>query len=193
MDIKSTEFIKSVVSIDQCPKDNRYEIAFVGKSNVGKSSLINALLNKKKLARVSNTPGRTRVINYFLIDDKIYFVDLPGYGYAKVSKEEKAKWGVLIEDYLLNRPQIKKVVLLIDSRHKPTNDDVMMYEWIKHYNHGVLIVCTKSDKISKNEMVNNEKIIRQTLGLKEDEDLIFFSSTKKLGREQLLTKIIKED
>lgn len=185
MQIKKSEFITSAVKKSQYPIDGYPEVAFVGRSNVGKSSLINSITNRKKLAKVSGTPGRTRLVNFFFVNDEFYLVDLPGYGYAKVSKAEKHGWGKIIEDYLHGREYLKRVVLLVDSRHKPTADDVMMYEWILHYGYEVVVVATKSDKISNNERFKNEKIIRETLKLRPENKLIFFSSSTKKGVEQL--------
>ena len=165
MIIKNSEFIISAVKPAQYPKDNRTEIAFVGRSNVGKSSIINALTNRKKLAKVSQTPGKTRLINFFLINNDFYLVDLPGYGYAKVSKKEQASWGKTIETYLHGRDELKRVVLLVDSRHKPTGDDKMMYDWIKHYGYDCVVVATKKDKLSNNELRKSEKLIKDTLKL----------------------------
>lgn len=189
MEIKQSEFIISAVKPQQYPTDNRCEIAFVGRSNVGKSSLINSLTNRKKLAKVSGTPGKTRLINFFLINSSFYLVDLPGYGYAKVSKTEKASWGKIIETYLVKRPQLKKVVLLVDCRHKPTGDDIMMYEWIKHYGYDIAIVATKSDKLTKNELVKSEKLIRETLKLEKEKRIFYFSSLSKKGKEELLDNL----
>lgn len=186
MRIKQSEFIISAVKKQQYPTDNRVEIAFVGRSNVGKSSIINALTNRKKLAKVSQTPGKTRLINFFLINNDFYLVDLPGYGYAKVSKAEKASWGQTIERYLNGREELKRVVLLVDSRHKPTADDVMMHEWIKHYGYDVIVVATKSDKLSNNNLRKSEKVIRETLKLDKEDKLYFFSSLNKKGSEQLI-------
>lgn len=186
MEIKQSEFITSAVSRNQYPIDNMPEIAFAGRSNVGKSSIINTLTNRRKLAKTSSTPGKTRLINFFLINNSFYLVDLPGYGYAKVSKSEKEGWGKFIETYLLNRPQLKKVVLLVDSRHKPTNDDLMMLNFIRHYGYKTLVIATKKDKLTKNEVIKNEKLIRETLGLPMDEKIYFFSSLNKEGREELL-------
>lgn len=189
MRIKQSEFIISAVKKDQYPTDDRVEIAFVGRSNVGKSSIINALTNRKKLAKVSQTPGKTRLINFFLINNDFYLVDLPGYGYAKVSKTEKASWGQTIERYLNGREELKRVVLLVDSRHKPTADDVMMHEWIKHYGYDVTVVATKSDKLSNNSLRKSEKIIRETLKLTKEDKLYFFSSLNKKGSEQLIDNL----
>lgn len=189
MEIKQSEFIISAVTKKQYPDDNKIEIAFVGRSNVGKSSLINTLTNRRKLAKTSSTPGKTRLINFFLINNEFYFVDLPGYGYAKVSKEAKKTWGKMIEDYLTNRPQLKRVLLLVDCRHKPTGDDIMMYEWIKHYNYDVTIVATKSDKLTRNELNKNTKIIREALKLEKNDKLMYFSSLKKQGKEELLEEL----
>ncbi|WP_454054404.1 ribosome biogenesis GTP-binding protein YihA/YsxC [Clostridium sp. Marseille-Q7071] len=191
MEIKQSEFTISAVKPEQYPTDNRIEFAFVGRSNVGKSSLINTLTNRRKLVKVSGTPGKTRLINFFIINNEFYFVDLPGYGYAKVSKSEKATWGQMMEKYLVNRPQLKKVVLLVDSRHKPTNDDISMYEWIKHYGYGVVVVVTKKDKLTKNELFKSNKLIRETLKMDKDEPLLFFSSLKKEGKEDLLEELFK--
>lgn len=189
MEIKQSEFITSAVTKTQYPIDDKAEIAFVGRSNVGKSSMINSLTNRKALAKVSGTPGKTRLINFFLINNIFYLVDLPGYGYAKVSKSEKEGWGKIIETYLLNRPQLKAVVLLVDSRHKPSDDDILMYKWIKYYGHKTIVVATKKDKLTKNELVKSEKLIRETLELSKEEDFLFFSSLNKDGCEQLVDTI----
>ena len=147
MIIKTSEFVISAVKKFQYPIDNRAEIAFVGRSNVGKSSIINALTNRRHLAKIGKTPGKTRLINFFIINNDFHLVDLPGYGYAKVSKKEQESWGKIIETYLYGREELKKVVLLVDARHKPTADDITMYEWIKHYGYNVVVVATKKDKI----------------------------------------------
>lgn len=187
--IKQSDFIISAVKKEQYPIDGRVEIAFVGRSNVGKSSIINALTNRKKLAKVSQTPGKTRLINFFLINNEFHLVDLPGYGYAKVSKKEKESWGKFIETYLIDRHELKRVVLLVDSRHKPTSDDIMMYEWIKHYGYDVVIVATKSDKLSNNDLVKAKKIILETLQLNKEDKLYFFSSLNKKGKDQLVDNL----
>ncbi|WP_244835273.1 ribosome biogenesis GTP-binding protein YihA/YsxC [Clostridium sp. BJN0001] len=189
MRIKQSEFIISAVKKAQYPIDNRAEIAFVGKSNVGKSSLINAITNRRKLAKVSQTPGKTRLINFFLINNDFYLVDLPGYGYAKVSKSEKEKWGKIIETYLTGREELKRVVLLVDSRHKPTSDDILMHEWIKHFGYDEIIIATKSDKLKNSEFKKNEKVIKDTLGLSESGKLYFFSSSNKKGIDELINNL----
>lgn len=192
MEIKQAEFKTSAVKPTQYPEDGMCEIAFVGRSNVGKSSLINTLTNRRKLVKVSGTPGKTRLINFFTINNKLYFVDLPGYGYAKVSKSEKATWGKMMEQYLINRPELKKVVILVDCRHKPTGDDIMMYEWIKHYGYEVIVVATKKDKLTKSELQRSAKVIKETLKLGKEDKLLFFSSLKKEGKEELLEEIFKD-
>lgn len=192
MEIKQAEFKISAVKPAQYPDDGRIEIAFVGRSNVGKSSLINTLTNRRKLVKVSGTPGKTRLINFFTINDSFYFVDLPGYGYAKVSKSEKAKWGDMMELYLINRPQLKKVALLVDCRHKPTADDILMYDWIKHYGYEILVVATKKDKLTRNELQKSVKVIRETLNLGKEDKIVFFSSLKKEGKEELLEEMFRD-
>ncbi|BDR68112.1 ribosome biogenesis GTP-binding protein YihA/YsxC [Clostridium tetani] len=191
MEIKQSEFITSAKVPSQYPEDNRIEVAFVGRSNVGKSSLINSLTNRRKLVKVSGKPGKTRLINFFLINNDFYFVDLPGYGYARVSKEEKKNWGKTIETYLTDREQLKKIILLVDSRHKPTNDDVLMCNWIKYYGYDISVVATKSDKLKRSELKKNEKIIRDTLDLSGEIKIIFHSTLNKSGREELLEDIFK--
>ncbi|MGL5243651.1 MAG: ribosome biogenesis GTP-binding protein YihA/YsxC, partial [Sarcina sp.] len=183
MKIKTSEFIISAVKKNQYPVEGFPEIAFVGRSNVGKSSIINALTNRRGLAKVSQTPGKTRLINFFLLNKEMFLVDLPGYGYAKVSKKEKESWGAVIERYLVDREPLKRVVLLVDCRHKPTADDIQMYNWIKHYGYDIAIVATKSDKLSNNDLRKSEKLIRETLKLGKEEKLHYFSSLNKKGRD----------
>ncbi|SFC77555.1 ribosome biogenesis GTP-binding protein YihA/YsxC [Clostridium uliginosum] len=189
MRIKQSDFIISAVQRHQYPIDNRVEIAFVGRSNVGKSSLINSLTNRKKLAKVSQTPGKTRLVNFFLINNDFHLVDLPGYGYAKVSKKEKESWGRTVEMYLTGREELKRVVLLVDSRHKPTEDDILMHTWIKHFGYDVTIVATKSDKLTKNNLKKSEVIIRETLKLTQEDKLYFFSSLTKKGKDELIDNL----
>ena len=189
MRIKQSEFVTSAVKRSQYPDDKRIEVAFVGRSNVGKSSIINAITNRRGLAKVSQTPGKTRLINFFIINNDFYLVDLPGYGYAKVSKTEKASWGKTIETYLNDREELKRVILLVDCRHKPTADDIMMHEWIKHYGYDITVVATKKDKLSNNELRKSEKVIRETLKLTKDDKLYFFSSLNKQGKDELVEKL----
>lgn len=185
MIIRKAEFVITAVSKAQYPAEDRPEIAFVGRSNVGKSSLINSMLNRKGLARTSSQPGKTRAINFFNINDSLYFVDLPGYGYAKVSKEEKKNWGKIIEEYLYNRKSIIDVVLLVDIRHEPTGDDKLMYEWIKSYSRNITVVATKVDKISRGQYQKHISVIRKALQMESDNNIIMFSSETKQGREEL--------
>lgn len=189
--IKQAEFIISAVKRKQYPEDGFPEVAFVGRSNVGKSSIINAITGRRKLVKVSSTPGKTRLINFFLINKNSYFVDLPGYGYAKISKKDKENWGEVIETYLTGRQQLKKVILLLDCRRKPNEDDILMYNWIKHYGYNCMIISTKSDKLKRSELKKSEKIIRDALGLKQEEHVYYYSSTKKVGTEELLDNIFQ--
>lgn len=168
------------------------EVALAGRSNVGKSSLINTMVNRRGLARISSTPGKTRTINFYNINDEIYIVDLPGYGYAKVSKEEKEKWGSMIEDYLYERENLKLVVLLVDIRHEPTKDDIMMFKWIKATNSRVVVVATKSDKLTRNQANKNIALIRKCLNMDKKDTLIPFSSETKQGRDELWELIESE-
>ncbi len=170
----------SAVNRDQYPADGIPEVAFVGRSNVGKSSSINSLLNRRNFARVSQTPGKTRTINFYLINEEFFFVDLPGYGYAKVSKTEKAGWGKIMERYLKQRDELCRIYLLVDIRHEPTNDDKAMYDWVKHFGYECTIVATKSDKISRGNHQKHMSIIRKKLGL-NGEKIIPVSSLKKTG------------
>jgi GTP-binding protein len=189
MEIKQSEFITSAVKPEQYPTDNRLEIAFVGRSNVGKSSLINSLTNRRKLVKVSRTPGKTRLVNFFLINNDFYFVDLPGYGYAKVSRVEKETWGKFIETYLVNRSQLKRIILLVDCRHKPTGDDKIMYNFIKHYGYDCTVVATKTDKLTKNELKKNIAMLKEELDLSKEDELLTYSSLSKQGKEELLENI----
>lgn len=192
MKINTADFLISAVREEQYPTDGRSEFAFVGRSNVGKSSLINTITNRKKLVKVSGTPGKTRLINFFTINDEFYFVDLPGYGYAKVSKTEQAKWGKMMETYLLNSTQLKRVLLLIDSRHDPTPDDILMYDWLKYYEMDVTIIATKKDKLKRNDIKKSEVRIRKVLGVPKEDKIIYFSSLSKVGIQELLDEIEKD-
>lgn len=186
MIIKSSEFICSAVKPGQYPKEDLAEIAFAGRSNVGKSSLINLLLNRKSLAKVSSSPGKTRTINFFLINEEFRLVDLPGYGYAKVSKNVSDDWGKMMESYLINRKNLLKVVQLVDSRHEPTAQDKQMYDFLKYYGLDGVVVATKADKLSRNELNKNLSIIRKSLELSGDDKLIAVSALAKTGTEDVL-------
>lgn len=171
------------------PENTLPEFAFAGKSNVGKSSLINALVNRKALARTSSQPGKTQTINFYNINKSLYFVDLPGYGYARVSKEDREKWGVMIERYLHRSNVLKAVFLLIDIRHDPSANDKQMYDWIVYQGYRPIIIATKKDKINRSELAKKLKAIRTGLGLKADDILIPFSAETKEGREEIWSRI----
>ena len=189
MVIKSAELETVCGVTSKFPQHKEIEIAFAGKSNVGKSSLINGLLNRKALARTSSQPGKTQTINFYKINDTFYFVDLPGYGYAKVSAAEREKWGKMIEKYLHTSPTLALVFLLIDIRHEPSANDNMMYDWILHNGFTPVIIATKLDKIKRSQLQKNLKIIRTKLGM-EKEDLIFpYSALSKQGRDEILDYI----
>ena len=185
MIIKRCDFITSAVSPNQYPDTDLPEIAFSGRSNVGKSSLINSLLNRKKLVKVSSNPGKTRTINFFLVNEQFVLVDLPGYGYAAVSRSIKEQWGKMIEDYLKYREKLKNVVLLVDIRHAPTTDDKLMYDFIKYYRKSVILAATKLDKITKTALNKNLGVIKNTLGIDEKDILVPYSSETHQGRDEL--------
>ena len=182
MNINKADIETSAVNPKQYPKTGYLEFAFAGRSNVGKSSMINKLLNRKSLARVSGTPGKTITINFYNIDDTIYLVDLPGYGYAKRSKEETAKWGEMMEDYLANRAELVQTILLVDSRHKPSKDDVTMADWIRHYHDRLIVIATKTDKLKKSEIEGNLELIWETLEMTDDDILVPFSTKDDEGK-----------
>lgn len=174
------------------PKNEKPEIAFAGKSNVGKSSLINALMNRKSYARISATPGKTQTINYYNINDEIYLVDLPGYGYAKVSEKEKEQWGKLVERYLHSSTRLKAVFLLIDIRHAPSGNDRMMYQWILEQGFQPVIIATKLDKLKRSQVPKQLKVLKEGLQLAPGTKLIPFSSVTKQGREEIWEYVEKE-
>ena len=187
LDVKLTI---SAVRVSQFPTDNKNEFLLVGRSNVGKSSFINTIIGRKNFARTSSKPGKTQTLNFYLINDYFYLVDAPGYGFAKVNKQLKDKFGLIMENYLEDRNNLKMVFMLIDFRHKPTDDDIMMYNYLKHYNIPVTLICTKVDKVSKNSHEKQISIITKTLGVMK-EDLVLFSSVTKMGRQEVLDKLVE--
>ena len=185
MIIKKAE-LETVCGItSKLPENENPEFAFAGKSNVGKSSLINALMNRKSLARTSSQPGKTQTINFYNINDALYYVDLPGYGYAKVSVEVKAKWGKMIERYLQKSPMLRCVFLLIDIRHEPSENDKLMYDWIVSNGYKPVIIATKLDKLKRSQIQKHVKMVREGLGLAKEDILIPFSAETKQGRDEI--------
>ena len=191
MNLHNAEFIRSVTSVADCPKDGLVQIAFAGKSNVGKSSVINKLLLRKNFARVGQAPGKTTHINFFCIDKKLYLVDLPGYGYASVAKTERDRWGKLMEDFFADPARITLGVMIVDARHKPTADDETMAAWFHSTGCPMVVVANKCDKLKKSEIEPNLARIRETLLLPDDAVLLPFSAEKGTGREALLGEILR--
>lgn len=186
MDVHNVEMVMSAASAAQYPTDGKPEIALVGRSNVGKSSLTNTLIQRKNFARTSSQPGKTQTLNFYNVEDQLYFVDVPGYGYAKVSKKQREAFGQMIEEYITSRKQLRGVISLVDARHDPSADDIAMYEWLHYYNIPILVVATKADKISKSKFNKYEANIKRTLGFdEEDSDFLFFSSETKYGKDQV--------
>ncbi|MFB9761203.1 ribosome biogenesis GTP-binding protein YihA/YsxC [Ectobacillus funiculus] len=184
MKVTKSEIVISAVKPAQYPEGDLPEIALAGRSNVGKSSFINRMINRKSLARISSKPGKTQTLNFYIINDVMYFVDVPGYGYAKVSKSEKETWGKMIETYFTGREQLKAVVLIVDLRHPPTNDDVMMYDFLKHYEIPVIVIATKADKIPKGKWQKHLKVVKETLDIEKGDIVVLFSSETGLGKEE---------
>lgn len=191
LNLHNVEFIRSAVKTGDFPNDALPQIAFAGKSNVGKSSTINRLLNRKNFARVGNEPGKTVHINFFEIDKKVYFVDLPGYGYAKVSKKERARWGQLMDEYFASGDTLTLGFQIVDIRHKPTADDVTMADWFLQTGMPFVIIANKLDKIKKSQLEGNLQTIRTTLHLPEDVPVIPFSAEKGTGRDEVISLILK--
>ncbi len=189
MEVKTSSLAKIGTNFSHYPTDGKPEIAFAGKSNVGKSTLINAILGRKALARTSSQPGKTRTINFYDVNNRLYVVDLPGYGYAKVPKSEVAKWGQMIEEYLQKREELRAIILLIDIRHEPGKNDIMMYDWLKHFGFDIIIAATKSDKINRSQIQKHLSVIRKTLKLQPEDVLIPFSGEKKTGVTELWAEI----
>ncbi len=189
MKIRTSQLEAVAVKRSQYPEDNMKEIAFAGRSNVGKSSLLNLITGRKALARVSGSPGKTRTINFYNINDEFRIVDLPGYGYARVSKSVTENWGDMMEQYFSARHGLIKTVQLVDIRHEPSKQDIQMYEYLRHYGLDGLVVATKADKISKNQMNKNISVIRKALGMKPEDKVIACSALKKTGQDELLDEI----
>lgn len=184
MKVTSSNIVISAVKPAQYPEGDLPEFALAGRSNVGKSSFINKMLNRKGLARISSKPGKTQTLNFYLINEILHFVDVPGYGYAKVSKKEREAWGKMIETYLTTREQLKAVVLIVDLRHPPTEDDVMMYNFLKHYNIPCIVIATKADKISKSKWQKHLNVTEETLDLDPEDTIILFSSETGQGKDK---------
>lgn len=184
MKVVSSDIVISAVKPEQYPETELPEFALAGRSNVGKSSFINKMLNRKGLARISSKPGKTQTLNFYLINEILHFVDVPGYGYAKVSKSERAAWGKMIETYFTTREQLRAVVLIVDLRHPPTTDDVMMYDFLKHYEIPCIIIATKADKIPKGKWQKHLKVTRETLELDQNDHILVFSSETGEGKDQ---------
>ncbi|KIL46236.1 ribosome biogenesis GTP-binding protein YihA/YsxC [Jeotgalibacillus campisalis] len=184
MKITKSEIVISAVKPEQYPEGGLPEFALAGRSNVGKSSFINKMINRKSLARISSKPGKTQTLNFYLLNELLYFVDVPGYGYAKVSKTERAAWGKMIETYMTDRKPLKAVVLIVDLRHPPTNDDIMMYDFLKHFDIPCLVVATKADKIPKGKWQKHMSVTRRALQIEDGDELIMFSSETGLGKDE---------
>ncbi|MBC2375277.1 YihA family ribosome biogenesis GTP-binding protein [Listeria welshimeri] len=184
MDVNNVELIISAVRPEQYPETDLPEYALAGRSNVGKSSFINTMIRRKSMARISQKPGKTQTLNFYKIEETLFFVDVPGYGFAKVSKTEREKWGVMIETYITSREQLRGVIQIVDLRHKPTEDDRMMYEFLKYYEIPVIVVATKADKIPRSKWQKNAKIVRETLDFDPDDKFVLFSSETKMGKDE---------
>ncbi|EKZ4564078.1 YihA family ribosome biogenesis GTP-binding protein [Listeria monocytogenes] len=184
MDVNNVELIISAVRPEQYPETDLPEYALAGRSNVGKSSFINTMIRRKSMARISQKPGKTQTLNFYKIEEALFFVDVPGYGFAKVSKTEREKWGVMIETYITSREQLRGVIQIVDLRHKPTEDDRMMYEFLKYYDIPVIVIATKADKISRSKWQKNAKIVRETLDFDPDDKFVLFSSETKMGKDE---------
>lgn len=189
MKITSVNLVISAVRRSQYPTDDKPEYLLVGRSNVGKSSFINTIINRKNYARTSATPGKTQTINFYLVNDEFYLVDAPGYGFAALSKKKQKKFGLMMEDYLQNRPNLKQVFLLVDFRHRPTNDDIMMYNFLKHYKIPVTIVATKTDKVGLTLHQKQRNAILADFELVVGDDFTMFSNVTKLGKSDIYQKI----
>lgn len=185
MKIESVDLKCMAVRMSQYPEDNKPEFLLVGRSNVGKSSFINTIVNRKNYAHTSSTPGKTQTLNFYCVNDEFYLVDVPGYGYATGGKDTQKKFGMMIEEYLINRKDLKRVFLLIDFRHKPTEDDLLMFNFMKYYKLDVTIVATKCDKVKQSDKVKNERAIMESFDFGENDDVVYFSSVTKKGKDEI--------
>ncbi|BCB05030.1 ribosome biogenesis GTP-binding protein YihA/YsxC [Bacillus sp. KH172YL63] len=184
MKVNQVELVISAVRPEQYPGDILPEFALAGRSNVGKSSFINKMIGRKSMARISSKPGKTQTLNFYKIEETLYYVDVPGYGFAKVSKTEREAWGKMIETYITSREQLRAVVMIVDLRHAPTKDDVMMYDFLKHHGLPCIVIATKADKIPKGKWQKHLKVTKETLNMDPEDDLILFSSETGLGKDK---------
>lgn len=191
MIVNNVELVISAVRPDQYPEDGLPEFALAGRSNVGKSSFINKMIGRKSMARISSKPGKTQTLNFYKIEEKLFYVDVPGYGYAKVAKTEREAWGKMIERYITGREELKAVIQIVDLRHPPSRDDIAMYDFMKHYEIPCIIIATKADKIPKGKWDKHKKIVRETLEMEKGDPLIVFSSETGLGKDAVWAEIEK--
>ena len=189
MKVNNVELVISAVRPDQYPEDGLPEFALAGRSNVGKSSFINKMIGRKSMARISSKPGKTQTLNFYKIEEKLFYVDVPGYGYAKVSKGEREAWGKMIERYITDREPLRAVIQIVDLRHPPSRDDIAMYDFMKHYDIPCIIIATKADKIPKGKWDKHKKIVRDTLEMEKTDPLIVFSSETGLGKDEAWKEI----
>ena len=191
MKVESANLKVLAARVSQYPEDHLPEFLLVGRSNVGKSSFINSIVSRKNLAHTSATPGKTQTLNFYIVNDNFYLVDAPGYGYAQVNRDKQKKFGMMIEEYLINRENLKRVFLLVDFRHKPTEDDLLMFNFMKYYNLDVTVVATKYDKVKQKDKIKQENILKESFDLKENDNVVLFSSITKKGREDIYAIIEK--
>ncbi|WP_175990848.1 ribosome biogenesis GTP-binding protein YihA/YsxC [Bacillus sp. Marseille-Q1617] len=189
MKVNQVELVISAVRPEQYPEGDLPEFALAGRSNVGKSSFINKMIGRNRMARISSKPGKTQTLNFYKIEETLYYVDVPGYGYAKVSKKEREAWGKMIETYITSREQLKAVILIVDLRHPPTNDDIVMYDFLKHYGIPCIVIATKADKIPKGKWQKHLKVTRDTLEMDQEDELVLFSSETGLGKDKAWSAI----
>ncbi|WP_341202537.1 ribosome biogenesis GTP-binding protein YihA/YsxC [Planomicrobium okeanokoites] len=189
MKVNNVELVISAVRPDQYPEDGLPEFALAGRSNVGKSSFINKMIGRKSMARISSKPGKTQTLNFYKIEEQLFYVDVPGYGYAKVSKGEREAWGKMIERYITDREPLRAVIQIVDLRHPPSRDDIAMYDFMKHYDIPCIIIATKADKIPKGKWDKHKKIVRDTLEMEKTDPLIVFSSETGLGKDEAWKEI----